>query len=198
MTLIDNNGGIFMDNKKSSKGKTALLDLVFISMFTALIAVCSQISIPLGPVPFTLQTMAVCITAAMLGWKRGTISVLVYLLIGLVGVPVFAGFSGGFSSVVTPAFGYIIGFILTAVVVGLSTKFFGNKMVPLIISMVIGIFLCYVVGTIWFMVVYNVTGQYIDLGLALSWCVIPFIIPDIAKIAVAAILVNRLSKIVKI
>ena len=80
----------------------------------------------------------------------------------MVGVPVFAGFSGGFSSVVTPAFGYIIGFILTAVVVGLSTKFFGNKMVPLIISMVIGIFLCYVVGTIWFMVVYNVTGQYID------------------------------------
>lgn len=187
-----------MEYQKRSKGKTALLDLVFIAMFTALISVCSQISIPLGPVPFTLQTMAVCIAAAMLGWKRGTASILVYLLIGLVGVPVFAGFSGGFSSVVTPSFGYILGFILTAVVVGLSSKIFGNKLVPLIISMAIGIFLCYVVGTIWFMVVYNVTGQYIDLGLALSWCVIPFIIPDIAKIAVAAILVNRLSKIVKL
>lgn len=187
-----------MDAKRKSKGKSALLDLVYIAMFTALIAVCSQISIPLGPVPFTLQTLAIYIAAAMLGWKRGTISVLVYILIGLVGVPVFAGFSGGFSSVVTPSFGYIIGFILTALAVGLSTKFFGNKLVPLIVSMVIGLLLCYIVGTIWFMVVYNVTNQYIDLGLALSWCVVPFIIPDMAKIAVAAILVNRLDKIVKL
>lgn len=187
-----------MDTKKKSKGKSALLDLVYIAMFTALIAVCSQISIPLGPVPFTLQTMAVYIAAAMLGWKRGTISVLVYILIGLVGVPVFAGFSGGFSSIVSPSFGYIIGFILTALAVGLSTKFFGNKLVTLIISMIIGLLLCYIVGTIWFMVVYNVTNQYIDLGLALSWCVVPFIIPDMAKIAVAAILVNRLDKIVKL
>lgn len=187
-----------MDVKKNSKSKTALLDLVFIAMFTALISVCSQISIPLGPVPFTLQTMAVYITAAMLGWKRGTISILLYLFIGLIGVPVFAGFSGGFASVVSPAFGYIIGFILTAIVVGLNTKFFGDKAVPLIISMIIGTLLCYAVGTIWFMVVYNVTGQYIDLGLALSWCVIPFIVPDMAKIVVATILVNRLGKIVKI
>lgn len=187
-----------MEAKTRSKGKSALLDLVYIAMFTALIAVCSQISIPLGPVPFTLQTLAIYIAAAMLGWKRGTISVLVYILIGLVGVPVFAGFSGGFSSVVTPSFGYIIGFILTALAVGLSAKFFGNKLVPLIISMVIGLLLCYIVGTIWFMVVYNVTNQYIDLGLALSWCVVPFIIPDMAKIAVAAILVNRLDKIVKL
>lgn len=187
-----------MDTKKKSKGKSALLDLVYIAMFTALISVCSQISIPLGPVPFTLQTMAVYIAAAMLGWKRGTISVLVYVLIGLVGVPVFAGFSGGFSSVVTPSFGYIIGFVLTALAVGLSSKFFGNKLVPLIVSMIIGLLLCYIVGTIWFMVVYNVTNQYIDLGLALSWCVVPFIIPDMAKIAVAAILVNRLDKIVKL
>lgn len=187
-----------MDTKKKSKGKSALLDLVYIAMFTALIAVCSQISIPLGPVPFTLQTLAVYIAAAMLGWKRGTISVLVYILIGLVGVPVFAGFSGGFSSVVTPSFGYIIGFVLTALAVGLSSNLFGNKLVPLIVSMVIGLLLCYIVGTIWFMVVYNVTNQYIDLGLALSWCVVPFIIPDMAKIAVAAILVNRLDKIVKL
>lgn len=185
-----------MEAKTRSKGKLVLLDLVYIAMFTALIAVCSQISIPLGPVPFTLQTLAIYIAAAMLGWKRGTISVLVYILIGLVGVPVFAGFSGGFSSVVTPSFGYIIGFVLTALVVGLSSKFFGNKLVPLIVSMVIGLLLCYIVGTIWFMVVYNVTNQYIDLGLALSWCVVPFIIPDMAKIAVAAILVNRLDKIV--
>lgn len=187
-----------METKKKSKGKTALHDLVFIAMFTALIAVCSQISISFGMVPFTLQTMAVYIAAAMLGWKRGTISVLVYILVGLVGVPVFAGFSGGFASVVSPSFGYIIGFILTALAVGLSTKFFGNKMIPLIISMVVGLLLCYVVGTIWFMIVYNVTGKYIDLGLALSWCVVPFIIPDIAKIAVAAVLVNRLDKIVKL
>lgn len=183
---------------KKSNTKSALLNLVYISMFTALIAVCSQISLPLGPVPFTLQTLAVFVAAGMLSWKRGTISVLVYILIGLLGLPVFAGFSGGIGSVVTPAFGYIVGFILTAIVVGLSKKFFGTKLVPMIISMVIGLILCYAVGTVWFMVVYNITGQYIDLGLALAWCVIPFIIPDACKIAVAAVLVNRLSKIVKI
>lgn len=182
----------------NSKSKSRLLSLVYIALFTALIAVCSQIPIQLGPVPFTLQTLAVFVSAGMLGWKRGTVSVLVYIMTGLLGLPVFAGFSGGVGSVVTPTFGYILGFILTAIVVGLGRKFFGTRLVPLFVSMVIGLILCYAVGTAWFMVVYNLTGQYIDIALALGWCVLPFIIPDICKIIASAILVNRLDKIVKL
>ncbi len=191
---VNQNANISSGNKV----KSGILDIVFIALFTSLIAICSQISIPIGPVPFTLQTLGVFITAALLGWKKGTISVLVYILIGLVGVPVFAGFSGGIGSVASPAFGYVIGFIFTAIVVGLCKNIFGNKIIPLVISMVIGLFLCYIVGTIWFMSVYGITGTSVGLGAVLGWCVWPFIVPDVCKIAVAAILVNRLDKIIKL
>ena len=77
-------------SKSTSKSKAALLDLVFIALFAAVITVCAQIQIPFGQVPFTLQTLGIFIASSLLGWKRGTISVLVYVLLGLVGVPVFA------------------------------------------------------------------------------------------------------------
>ena len=191
-----------MNVQNSTKGKkSALKDLIYIAMFTALIVVCSKISVPLGPVPFTLQTMGVFITAAMLGWKRGTISVILYIVMGLVGIPVFSqssGFSGGMGALASPTFGYIIGFILTALVVGLSEKFFGKKIIPLIISMALGEILCYVIGTIWFMFIYNMRGESMDVLTALQLCVFMFIIPDICKIAVSSIIVNRLDKIVKL
>lgn len=186
-----------VSNTKNCK-RTAISDMVYIAMFTAIISVCSQISIPFAPIPFTLQTLGVFITAAILGCKRGTICVFVYILLGLIGVPVFAGFSGGIGSLTAPDFGYIIGFIFTSVTIGLSTKTFGKKLVPLIISMTIGLILCYIVGTIWFMTVYNIQRNGIDLAVALGYCVIPFLIPDGCKIAAAAILVNRLDKIIKL
>lgn len=82
-------------SKATSKSKAALLDLVFVALFAAVMTVCAQIQIPFGEVPFTLQTLGVFIAASLLGWKRGTLSVIVYVLLGLAGVPVFAGFSGG-------------------------------------------------------------------------------------------------------
>lgn len=188
-------------NAKTS-GKTtsrfSAHDIVYIALFTAVIAICSQISIPFGPVPFTLQTLGVFVTASILGGKRGTFCVIIYLLLGLIGVPVFAGFSGGPSSIVAPAFGYILGFILTALVVGISTDHFGNRIVPMVISMIVGLFLCYVVGTIWFMLVYRMQGNGIGVATALSYCVIPFLIPDACKIAVSVALSNRLKKIIRL
>ena len=82
-------------SKATSKSKAALLDLVFVALFAAVMTVCAQIQVPFGEVPFTLQTLGVFIAASLLGWKRGTLSVIVYVLLGLAGVPVFAGFSGG-------------------------------------------------------------------------------------------------------
>lgn len=174
------------------------MDSIYVAMFAAVIAVCSQIQLPLGPVPFTLQTLGVFTAAGMLGTKRGVLSTLIYILIGAVGIPVFAGFSGGLGCITGPTGGYIIGFLLTALAVGLMTKLAGRKVWSLVVGMVAGLVLCYAFGTAWFIFVNGQNGTAMDLATALGYCVIPFLIPDAAKIAVAVILVNRLDKIVKL
>ena len=173
-----------------------LTQIVFIGLFAALIAVCSQIQIP-GPVPFTLQTFAVFLTAGLLGGKRGTVSVLVYILLGAVGLPVFAGFKGGPTILVGLTGGYILGFVLSMVIFVLFEillKDKAKKMIPLGISMVLGLIVCYAFGTAWFMVVYTNTKEPIGFLAALSLCVFPFIIPDIIKIALALTLTSRLIR----
>ena len=171
------------------------MDVVFPAMFAALIAVCSWISLPIGPVPFTLQTFAVCLCAGLLGTRLAMYSVLVYIVLGAIGVPVFAGFSSGLTG---SASGYIIGFLFTALIVGLITEKFGRSFVVLALSMVLGIAVCYVFGTVWFIAVYTRTTGPVGIMAALGWCVFPFILPDLAKIVLASILVNRLSKVVQI
>ena len=104
--------------KKVGKGQGAARDLCYIALFAAIIAVCAWISVPVGDIPVTLQTMGVCLAAAFLGLKRGTAAVAVYILLGLCGVPVFAGFTGGAAKLLMPTGGYIVGFIFTALVVG--------------------------------------------------------------------------------
>ena len=179
--------------EQNTRSRSAVLDMIFTAMFAALIAVCSLISIPVGTVPVTLQTFAVCLAAAMLGFKRGTLSVLVYILLGAVGVPVFAGMKGGIGVLAGPTGGYIIGFILTAVTVGIAADRWGRRVLPLAVSMIIGVLLCYVVGTVWFVIV---TGT--DLIGALTLCVAPFLLPDALKIALAVLLANRLDKAVRL
>ncbi len=185
------------ENKSKRNINSHILDIVYIAMFAAIITVCSQISIP-TTIPFTLQTFAVFAAAAMLGLKRGTLSVLVYILLGIIGIPVFAGFSGGIGTLMGATGGYIIGFIFTAVIVGFMTDKLGRKLWVLAVSMVLGLLICYAFGTAWFMVVYGSANGGIDLLTALSWCVTPYLIFDAAKIVCASILVNRLDKIIKL
>lgn len=180
-----------MTEQKSKKKKFKTIDIVYIGLSAALIAICSWISIPMT-VSFTLQTCAVCLTAGLLGWKRGTLTVLVYILLGMVGLPVFTGFKSGIAAVTGPTGGYIVGFIFTALIVGLAADRLGKRLWANILFMAIGILVCYLFGTVWFMIAYKVT--FVS---ALTTCVIPFLIPDAVKIAVAAILVNRLKKFVK-
>lgn len=177
------------ENAKKKKFKT--VDIVYIGLFAALIAVCAWISIPMT-VSFTLQTCAVCLTAGLLGWKRGTLTVIIYILLGMIGLPVFTGFKSGIAAVTGPTGGYIVGFIFTALIVGFAADKLGKKLWMNVIFMAIGILVCYLFGTIWFMIAYKVT-----FASALTTCVVPFLIPDAVKIAVAAVLVNRLKKIVK-
>ncbi len=188
-----------VENKKEQKrNNTALFSLICIAMFTAVIVVCSQIQVPLGPVPFTLQTMAIFIASGLMGAKRGTLSLLLYILLGALGLPVFAQFSGGMGVILGPTGGYIVGFAFTAFITGLGSDLFKKNPLALIISMIVGLLVCYALGTAWFIFMTNRSGGNMGLMTALGYCVFPFLIPDGVKIAVSAVLVNRISKLVRL
>lgn len=180
----------------SSNRKLRTIDLTYIALFAVLITICSWISIPMA-VPFTLQTFAVFLAVGVLGGKLGTLAVFIYILLGAVGIPVFSGFKGGFGTLLGPTGGYILGFILSALLMWLIEKFVGNKTIILAISMVLGLIVCYAFGTAWFMVVYSSkNGTPISLVAALGMCVFPFIIPDLVKIGLALSLTKTLKRLV--
>ena len=164
------------------KSKTTR-ELALIAMGAALIAVCSWIAVPTA-IPFTLQTFAVCLAAVAL-----------YLLLGAAGLPVFSGFKGGLGALLGTTGGYLAGFLFTAVVVGLAVDKLGRKLPVLIVSMALGILLCYTFGTAWFVLVYTRSSGPIGVGTALGWCVLPYLLPDAVKIALAAVLTGRLYPI---
>ncbi len=170
-------------------------DMVYIAMFAVLIAVCSWISVP-ATVPFTLQTFGVFVTVGVLGGKRGSLSVLVYLLLGMIGVPVFAGFSGGIGCLLGSTGGYIIGFLFSALVMWGMEMAFGKSRFVLVLSMILGLMVCYLFGTVWFMTVYARTTGAIGVMTALGWCVFPYIIPDGIKIVLAMILCKKVAQII--
>ena len=162
-------------------------DLVYVALCAVLMAVCSWISIP-STVPFTLQTFAVFCTLGLIGGKRGTAAILVYLLLGALGVPVFAGFSGGVGILFGTTGGYLLGFILMGLVYWLGERLGKGKRIVEIGSMVLGLALCYAFGTAWFMFVYARQSGAVTLATALAWCVIPFVLPDLVKMALAVLL----------
>lgn len=174
-----------------SRGKT--YDMAYIGIFTVLITVCSWISIPTA-IPFSLQTFAVFLSVAILGGKRGTLAVVVYVLLGAVGVPVFAEFTGGIGIILRSTGGYIIGFIFSALVMWLMESMLGRKLWVQAVSMVLGLLACYAIGTAWFMFVYMRDTGAVGLSTVLAWCVVPFIIPDAVKIVLALTLSNTLKK----
>lgn len=180
-----------------TKSKITTKELVFTALMAVIIAVCSWISIP-TTVPFTLQTFGVFMAVGLLGGRKGTISVLVYILLGAVGVPVFAGFSSGIGVLFGTTGGYIVGFLLSGLVYWAMTAAFGEKLPIMIIAMVLGLLVCYAFGTAWFMIVYAKNTEPIGLMTALGWCVFPFIIPDCIKIALAVVLTKQLKKYVKL
>lgn len=180
-----------MSSQTTTHSKT--LDMIYIAVFAVLIAICSWISIP-TVVPFTLQTFAIFLSVGVLGGKRGTLAVLVYILLGLIGIPVFAGFSGGIGVLAGNTGGYIMGFLLSALVMWAMEKILGRKLWVLALSMIIGLFVCYAFGTAWFMIVYTRNTGAVGLASVLGWCVVPFLIPDFIKIALAFILSKRLAK----
>lgn len=191
-----------MDNTKSVRNirATKTYGIIITAFFAALTAVCSQISIPIGPVPINLAWFSVFSAAGLLGLKKGILSQVVYVLLGAVGVPVFAGFKGGVGALVGPTGGYIIGYIFAVAVTGLIFWLFRNKfavsniVVKILISvlaMAAGAVVCYAFGTAWFLIS---TGVSFDK--AMMACVIPFLPGDALKIALATLLTIKLKKYV--
>lgn len=156
------------------------LDTAYISLGVALIAVCSFLTVP-AVIPFTLQTFAVCTVLGILGGKRGTVAILVYLAIGSIGVPVFAGMQGGIGVLLGPTGGFLWGFLLMGLCyLLLVRRTASHSFVPAMLALIIGHLLCYAVGALWY-AYYAGT----DLGAALLACVVPFLIPDAIKLAVS-------------
>lgn len=185
-----------MDKTKEVGKKFRTVDLVYVALGAVIISVCSWISIP-ATVPFTMQTFAICFVLAAFGGKLGTMAITVYILLGAVGVPVFSNFNSGIGAILGTTGGYIVGFVFMGLAYWLITHLFGKKIWVEILALLIGLALCYIFGTAWFMVVYTRTKSAVGLAAVLGWCVIPFIIPDLIKLGLSLTLVRRLRPVLR-
>ena len=160
--------------------------LALCALFAALTAVCAWICVPAGAVTFTLQSFSVSLSLLLLGGKWGSVSVFVYLMLGLVGLPVFSGFRGGLGMLLGPTGGYLSGFSLWALSFWGITALFGKK--SRLPAVIIGQLLCYACGTAWMVLSYTQT-RVIEIMLT---CVMPYLLPDALKITLAWLLAKRL------
>lgn len=153
--------------------------LTIIGLMTAVCCVLGPISVPIGAVPVSLGVLAILLTVYVLGTFKGTVATLVYILLGTVGLPVFSGYQGGLQKVSGPTGGYIIGFIFLALIAGAFIDRFSYKKCYMhVVGMVLGLAVCYLFGTVWFMFVTKM-----DFVASLAVCVVPFLLFDALKIA---------------
>ena len=165
--------------------------IILMAEMAALTAVCSQIMIPLTPIPINLALLAVFLTGGLLGAKRASLAMAAYLLLGTFGVPVFSGFRSGPGALFGPTGGFLFGYLGAAFLTGLLSRKAENKTARYILPMAAGLIVCYGLGTAWFMILTNRTFAE-----ALLICVVPFLPGDAVKIAVAAVLSSRLKQFV--
>lgn len=158
--------------------------MVLSSLFAALIAICAWIAIPIPPISVTMQTFAIFLALGILGGKWGTVSILLYLLLGLVGLPVFTGFRGGAAALLDATGGFLWGFLAAALSYWLLEKW--GRLPAMALSMLV----CYICGCAWFTVYAGGAG----FGAALMVCVVPYLIPDAVKIGLAYTMSKRISR----
>ncbi len=172
--------------------------LTLTALMAVLLIVCSWISIPTPwGIVYTLQTFAVFFSLILLGGKCGTFSILTFLLLGACGLPVFSQFRGGVGALFGLTGGYILGFVFTAVIYWLAELIPAQgkaRIVRNITALIVGLAVCYIFGTLWFMHVYSVGGKAVTFGGALMMCVVPYLAFDFVKLAVAVLLGEKLRK----
>lgn len=166
--------------------------LVLAALFVSLTAVFAQIQLPLPGVPVSLSLLSVLLCGALLGARWGALSMAAYVLLGVIGVPVYAGFLSGPGSLFGPTGGFIAGYILCAWIVGKLCAALGFSRKALGLSMTAGVLACYMSGSLWFMLV-----THTEPAAVLSTCVLPFLPGDAFKIALAAQLVRRMRSAVR-
>ena len=177
------------DNAKAKNTASRTYAMTSIALMAAVTCIVGPFSIPIGPVPISLTVLAILLGVYVLGTKKGTISCLLYLLIGAVGLPVFSGFAGGFGKLAGPTGGYLVGYVFMALIAGFFIFRFYDKIVLQFLGMLLGLAVLYAFGTAWLAFSAGMT-----FGQALAVGVIPFIAFDIAKIIIAIILGRAIRK----
>lgn len=165
------------------------------ALFAALLTVTGWISIPTGDIAFTLQTLGVFLTLCLLGGKRGTAAIALYLVMGAAGLPVFSGFRGGIGVLLGATGGYLAGFLATGLVFWLVTALTPGKAWGKALGCVLGLLMCYAAGTAWFCLGY-LEGSALSLGAVAAKCVVPYLLPDGLKLWLALVLSQRIKRIV--
>ena len=169
-------------------------NIVICGLFAAITAVLAQISIPLPftTVPLTMQIFAVALTGLLLGSKRGFVAILIYVLLGAIGLPVFAQMSGGLGVLLGPTGGFLLGCPFMAFVIGYISERTSSKLY-ILLSMVLGLGVVYITGTIMYSVVTNSTIKD-----SIMYCVVPFVVVDLIKLFLATSVGVLVSKRVNI
>lgn len=171
---------------RERRNRTA--NIALIGLMSAVLSLCAWITIPFA-VPFTLQTLGIFLSLELLGGRKGTLTVLCYLLLGAVGLPVFSGFTGGLGQLTGPTGGYLAGFLVSGVVYLLLEKKMDGRPLLRFARLLLCLLSCYLLGTLWFIHMYQV-----GLWTALISCVLPYLLPDMAKAVLAMTLADKLKK----
>ena len=181
-----------------SKKGFSVKDMVLCALFTAVCCICSMVTLPIGVVPISLATFGVMATTMILGEKRAIISVVLFVVMGAAGLPVFSGMQGGLSAIIGPTGGYIYSYIFMVPIVGLASKCLNKTLSSGMFTMLgclAAMFVNYLVGTIHFMVVSDMPDKsFVSLFLT---CVLPFVLVDIVKSILAIIIAPRLKPLCK-
>ncbi len=162
-----------------------------IAMMAVLLCLCAWLSVP-APIPFTLQTFGLFCALGLLGGRRGSLAILLYLLMGAAGLPVFSGFQGGIACLLGPTGGYLLGFLPMGLLYCLLEKQAMRSLWFMAAALVLGLLLCYALGTLWFVKVYSFHHGPIAWISAMGLCVFPFVLPDLGKLALALLLIRSL------
>lgn len=170
-----------------------LRPLVYTALFVALISVGAFIAIPIGPVPIVLQNMFVLLAGLILGPVRGLACVAVYLLVGLAGLPVFAGGTSGIGKLFGPTGGYLLGYLPAVLVTGVISRTLGGKPSSDILAMIAGSVIVYAAGVPWLKIAFSLSW-----GKAVAAGMVPFLLGDILKIAAGAVIAGKIRPFVKI
>jgi len=173
-----------------TKALAVARDIVLVLSFSIVTAICAKLKVEVGVIPITMQTFVVLLSGALLGSKRGALSQIAYLIFGLAGLPWFAR-GGGMGYILSPTFGYIIGFIFAAFLVGwLCERGFDRKIQTAILAMVIGGILLYLPGLLWL-------ANLVGFGKVLSIGLYPFILGDLLKLLLAGLVLPLGWKLIK-